>query len=194
MEGEKHPRNDRGESHRVFSACYFLVLTGGFFRAHARPSVPANADKGQRNIVGRPFLCQASSETQRTIRMPTCPSWFLIFKKSVEWQRTKKEEQTAKERIHALTSSRCRSIWFESSSEPLTLFKGFSVQSEIRIAGKQLRRSKNRFPSFHPRWKTIKRRKIISSRYPVYEIIARRVENYRRIIDRRARESDKSCN
>ena len=84
MEGEKHPRNHRGESHRVFSACYFLVLTGGFFHAHARPAVPANAAKGQRNAIRRPFLWQRSSETQRTIRMPTCPSWFLIFKKSAQ--------------------------------------------------------------------------------------------------------------
>lgn len=93
MEGEKHPRNHRGESHRVFSGCYFLVLTGGFFHAHARPAVPANADKGQRNIVRRPFLRQPSSETQRTvIRMPTCPGSFLIFKKSAEGQDEEKEE------------------------------------------------------------------------------------------------------
>lgn len=108
MEGEKHPRNHRGESHRVFSGCYFLVLTGGFFHAHARPAVPANADKGQRNVVRRPFLRQPSSETQRTavIRMSTCPSSFLIFKKSTEGEDEKKKKKRSKPRKNEFALSR----------------------------------------------------------------------------------------
>lgn len=108
MEGEKHPRNHRGESHRVFSGCYFLVLTGGFFHAHARPAVPANAVKGQRNVVRRPFLRQPSSETQRTavIRMSTCPSSFLIFKKSTEGEDEKKKKKRSKPRKNEFALSR----------------------------------------------------------------------------------------
>ena len=56
----------------VFSACYFLVLTGGeegrLFRAHARLSPVShrrNADKGQRKpSVRRLFLWQPPSQTK----------------------------------------------------------------------------------------------------------------------------------
>ena len=79
MEGENHPRNHRREREReresyrvVFSACYFLVLTGGeegkLFRAHARLSPVShrrNADKGQRKpSVRRLFLWQPPSQTK----------------------------------------------------------------------------------------------------------------------------------
>lgn len=183
MEGEKHPRNHRGESHRVFSGCYFLVLTGGFFHAHARPAVPANAVKGQRNVVRRPFLRQPSSETQRTavIRMSTCPSSFLIFKKSTEGEDEKKKKKRSKPRKNEFALSRLLDVdrsGLKALPSRLLFSKGSPCNPRFVSLANSFEGRTTASLLFALDGKRRNAEK--SSGYSVYEVIGRRVENYRR--------------